>query len=162
MRTGNSNPHIPHPNCILQPLQNCDTCTVSTSNRCNRMLAHQLQLPTDVDVVFFGGETSHLLLHALHVALAEFGDAGYIVLASDAAAVHAHSVASYIESHDISSCSPLLSFRPHTLAPHILNDPVFTGSSQSSLSSSAFASLDDAFLGEDLFGFRVVDLGFRV
>ena len=41
-----------------------------------RTLAHLQHLPSNIDVVFFGGEGSHLLLHALHVALAEFDDAG--------------------------------------------------------------------------------------
>ncbi len=97
-------------------------------------------------MIFFGGEGAYLLLHALHVALAEFDDAGYVVMMSDAAAAEADSIASYIESLELSSCSPALLFRPHTLGRAILNDPVFTSSSQSSLSPAPFASLDDGFL----------------
>jgi len=111
-----------------------------------RRLAQLLQLPPLVDVVFFGGEGAHLLLHALHVALSEFDDAGYVVLMSDSAVVLPDHVAALIETLGISSCAPVMSFRPHNLSPAILHDPIFAESNQSSLSSSAFASLDDGFL----------------
>lgn len=65
---------------------------------------------------------------------------------SDASAVHPHRIAEHIETTSISSCSRVLSFRPHTLSAFILNDPIFTQSNQSSLSSAAFASLDDGLL----------------
>ena len=129
------------PRCIL-PRQ---LPPLSTSARF-RTLAQLLQLPPSADVMFFGGEGSHLLLHALHVALAEFSDAGYIVAMSDSAVLHLDRVAEHIEFLDLSSCSPALLFRPHTLGHAILTDPIFADSAQSSLSSAAFASLDDGFL----------------
>lgn len=111
-----------------------------------RALAQLLQLPPSVDVLFFGGEGSYLLLHALHVALAEFDDAGYVLMMGDAVAANVDRVASYIESLELSSCSPALLHRPHILGSSILNDPIFATSNQSSLCSAAFASLDDGFL----------------
>jgi hypothetical protein len=48
--------------------------------------------------MFFGGEGAHLLLHALHVALSEFDDAGYVVLMSDSAVVLPDHVAALIEN----------------------------------------------------------------
>ncbi len=65
---------------------------------------------------------------------------------SDASAVHPHRIAEHIETASISSCSRVLSFRPHTLSSPILNDPMFAQSNQSSLSPAAFASLDDGVL----------------
>ncbi len=65
---------------------------------------------------------------------------------SDASAVHPQRIAEHIETASISSCSRLLSFRPHTLGSSILNDPIFAQSNQSSLSPAAFASLDDGVL----------------
>ncbi len=110
------------------------------------MLAQLLNLPVGIDVVFFGGNGAHLLLHALHVTLAEFEDAGYVVMMSDSAALQVHRVVLHIESLGISSCTRALSFRPHILSSAILNDPIFTQSNQSSLSPIAFSSLDDGFM----------------
>jgi hypothetical protein len=111
-----------------------------------RTLAQLLRLPPSVDVLFFGGQGSYLLLHALHVAMAEFDDAGYLVVISDSAAVDVERVAAYLEHLELSSCDPALLFRPHTLDGAILKDPVFANSNQSSLSAAAFASIDDGFL----------------
>jgi hypothetical protein len=112
-----------------------------------RSIAQLMLLPRSIDVLFFGGSGAHLLLHALHIALAEFDDAGYFVVMSDAAIVHADRILAYVESRDLSSCQHVLSYRPHFLSSSILNDPVFTeNSGQSSLSASSFASLDDGFL----------------